>query len=70
VVIVIEEKPHEVFKRKGDDLYCEKQVDLLTALAGGQFFLEALDEKALQVTILPGEIIKPGARRCGIVIRS
>lgn len=61
MIIVVEEKPHAFYKRKGDDLYCEKSIDLLTALAGGHFYLEALDEKALEVTILPGEIIKPGA---------
>lgn len=60
VVIVIEEKPHEIFKRKGDDLYAEVSIDLLTALAGGQFALQHLDERALIVTIHPGDVIKPG----------
>ncbi|OCF71658.1 chaperone regulator [Kwoniella mangroviensis CBS 8886] len=61
VVIVIEEKPHQRFQRKGDDLYCEAEIDLLTALGGGEFAIEHLDERALHVTIVPGEIIKPGA---------
>ncbi|CAD6567196.1 MAG: Type I HSP40 co-chaperone [Cyphobasidiales sp. Tagirdzhanova-0007] len=61
VVIAVEEKPHERFKRKGDDLYMEVTIDLLTALAGGRFFVEHLDDRALQVNIMPGEIIKPGA---------
>jgi DnaJ family protein A protein 2 len=61
VVIVIEEKPHEVFKRKGDDLYAEVSIDLLTALAGGQFTIPHLDERALLVTIAPGDVIKPGS---------
>lgn len=60
VVIVIEEKPHDLFKRKGDDLYCEVTIDLLTALAGGQFTIPHLDDRALLVTILPGDVIKPG----------
>ena len=60
VVIVIEEKPHELFKRKGDDLFCEVEIDLLTALAGGSFTIMHLDERALHVTIPPGEVIKPG----------
>jgi len=60
VVIVVEEKPHDRFKRKGDDLFIEVSVDLLSALAGGSFPIPHLDDKVLKVTILPGEIIKPG----------
>lgn len=61
VVIVVDEKPHEFFKRKGDDLFCDCKVDLLTALAGGSFNIPSLEEdKHLKVTILPGEVIKPG----------
>jgi len=61
VVIVVDEKPHERFKRKGDDLFAEVSVDLLTALAGGSFPVLHVDDKLLKVTILPGEIIKPGS---------
>jgi len=62
VVIVVDEKPHEFFKRKGDDLFCDCSVDLLTALAGGSFNIPSLEEdKHLKVTILPGEVIKPGS---------
>jgi DnaJ family protein A protein 2 len=60
VVIVIEEKPHETFQRKGDNLFCEIEIDLLTALGGGEFSILHLDERAIHVTIKPGEVIKPG----------
>jgi len=60
IIIIIEEKEHPRFKRKGDDLYIDQQIDLLTALAGGQFALQHLDDRQLLVTILPGEVIKPG----------
>ncbi|KAF8246002.1 DnaJ-domain-containing protein [Wilcoxina mikolae CBS 423.85] len=60
VVFVIEQKPHPRFERKGDDLYYKAEVDLLTALAGGSLVIEHLDERFLQVTILPGEVISPG----------
>lgn len=60
VIIVIEEKNHERFQRKGDDLFTEVDIDLLTALAGGEFVIPHLDDHALHVTIVPGEIIKPG----------
>ena len=71
VVIVVEEKPHAKFQRKGDDLFCEAEIDLLTALGGGEFAIEHLDERALHVTIVPGEVIKPGGlhmRRLEIVL--
>ncbi|BGP24958.1 DnaJ family protein [Rhodotorula toruloides] len=61
VIIVIEEKPHDVFKRKGDDLFAEVEIDLLTALAGGAFSLPHLDERAVLVRVHPGEVIKPGS---------
>lgn len=64
VVIVIEEKPHERFKRQENNLWTEVEIDLLTALAGGQFAIKHLDERALVVTIVPGEIIKEGEARC------
>merc|ERR1712230_278661 len=61
VVIVVEEKPHERFRRKGDDLYMEMNIDLLTVLAGGHFAVKHLDDRYLMVNIAAGEIIKPGA---------
>lgn len=60
VVFVIEQKPHARFERKGDDLYYNAEIDLLTALAGGQIAIEHLDERWLTVSILPGEVISPG----------
>lgn len=60
VVIVIEEKPHDVFRRDGNDLFTEVEVDLLTALAGGQFSLMHLDDHALRVAIHPGDISNHG----------
>ena len=60
VVIVIDEKPNEVFKREGNDLFTDMEVDLLTALAGGYFSLMHLDDHALRVAIHPGEISKHG----------
>ncbi|PCH38778.1 hypothetical protein WOLCODRAFT_23551 [Wolfiporia cocos MD-104 SS10] len=58
VVIVIEEKPHERFRRQDNDLVIDQEIDLLTALAGGQFAIKHLDDRALIVKISPGEVIK------------
>nr|CAG8598732.1 15848_t:CDS:2 [Entrophospora candida] len=60
VVIILEEKPHDRFTRRGDDLFYTAKIELLTALAGGQFTIKHLDERFLLVTIHPGEVVKPG----------
>ena len=59
VIIAIEQKPHEYFQRRGNDLVMEQEIDLLTALGGGEFTVVHLDERAIKVTIKPGEVIKP-----------
>ena len=56
----IEQKPHSRFQRKDDDLFYQAEIDLLTALAGGQVHIEHLDDRWLTVTIEPGEVISPG----------
>jgi len=61
VVFEIEQKPHARFQRKDDDLFYHAEIDLLTALAGGQIYIEHLDERWLTVNIFPGEPITPGA---------
>ncbi|ETW85583.1 hypothetical protein HETIRDRAFT_407567 [Heterobasidion irregulare TC 32-1] len=61
VIIVIEEKPHDRFKRQDNDLIYETEVDLLTALGGGKFAVKHLDDRALIVNITPGEVLKHDA---------
>lgn len=56
----IEQKPHARFQRKGDDLFYHAEIDLLTALAGGQIYIEHLDDRWLTVNIFPGDPITPG----------
>ncbi|KAH0252946.1 chaperone protein dnaJ, partial [Aureobasidium melanogenum] len=56
----IEQKPHPRFQRKGDDLFYQAEIDLLTALAGGAIYIEHLDDRWLTVEIKPGEVISPG----------
>ena len=55
----IEEKPHPRFQRKRDDLFYEAEVPLVTALAGGEFQIEHLDNRWLNITIHPGDVIEP-----------
>jgi len=63
VVIVVEEKPHDRFRREGDNLWYEGEIDLLTALGGGSFAIQHLDERALTVHLVPGEVIKHGSMK-------
>ncbi|KAJ5678416.1 Mitochondrial protein import protein mas5 [Penicillium maclennaniae] len=65
VVFEIEQKPHPRFQRKGDDLFYQAEIDLLTALAGGSIHIEHLDERWLTVNIAAGEVIVPGHPRPG-----
>jgi DnaJ family protein A protein 2 len=60
VVIVIEEKPHERFKRNDNNLVTDVEIDLLMALGGGQFSIKHLDDRVLVVTIPPGDVVKQG----------
>lgn len=56
----IEQKPHSRFQRKEDDLFFQTDIDLLTALAGGEVHIEHLDDRWLTVRMEPGEVISPG----------
>ncbi|CAG8736026.1 8707_t:CDS:2, partial [Acaulospora morrowiae] len=51
VVIYLEEKQHDRFIRKGDDLVYTAKIDLVTSLAGGIFHIEHLDNRVLEVKI-------------------
>ncbi|CAI4050111.1 hypothetical protein SKDZ_14G2580 [Saccharomyces kudriavzevii ZP591] len=63
VVFLVSERPHKSFKRDGDDLVYEAEIDLLTAIAGGEFALEHVSGDWLKVGIVPGEVIAPGMRK-------
>ncbi|KAL9060443.1 MAG: hypothetical protein Q9162_000616 [Coniocarpon cinnabarinum] len=61
VIFEIEQKPHPRFQRKDDDLFYRAEIDIITALAGGKLYIEHLDERWVEVDILAGEVIHPGA---------
>jgi DnaJ-class molecular chaperone len=60
VNIILEEKPNSKFTRKNDDLIYKAEIDLITALSGGTFSINHMDQRILLVNIIPGEVIKPG----------
>jgi DnaJ homolog subfamily A member 2 len=59
VVIVVNEQPHKLYKRKGADLLIEKEITLLESLTGVDFALEYLDGSKFRVQSTPGQVIKP-----------
>jgi DnaJ family protein A protein 2 len=59
VVFVVQEEPHPIFTRKGEDLYIRKSITLLEALTGFQMVVTHLDGRKLIIKNKPGEIIKP-----------
>jgi len=56
---VIQEKDHEIFKRKGADLLITKTLSLNQALTGFEWTLTHLDGRILHIKSRPGEIIQP-----------
>ena len=59
VIIVVNEQPHKLFKRKGADLLIEKEISLLEALTGVDFVVDHLDGSKFRVKSVPGQVIKP-----------
>jgi DnaJ family protein A protein 2 len=64
VYVRVQIPPHPVFKRKGADLYIEKEVTLLEALYGINFEITQLDGRPLRVATAPGEVITPNVVKC------
>jgi len=51
--VVIHLKQHDIFERRGDDIYCKVPISFLTACIGGKVKVPTLDGKA-EINILPG----------------
>lgn len=58
VVIVVQEKEHEVFKRKGADLVVQIDLQLSEALCGFTKTITHLDNRVLKIDSAPGKVIK------------
>lgn len=62
VIFVVKVKEHALFKRKGADLYIEKDIRLVEALCGFSMELTHLDGRKLLIETTPGDIVKPMAK--------
>lgn len=58
LIFVIDEKPHGVYRRDGNDLMVDQEITLLEALAGKNLELTTLDGRNLIIPVT--DIIKPG----------
>ena len=62
IIVVLDEKEHETFKRMQTlDLLMHMELTLTEALCGFQKVIETLDKRKLIITAIPGEVIKHGA---------
>lgn len=64
VIVVLEQKEHEVFKRIGADLITTRHISLREALCGVSFTIKALDDRVMLIQNTPGEVIKPDSWKC------
>ena len=60
VIIILQQKEHELFTREGNDLFCSYNLSLTEALCGFQFTLKHLDGRDLLIKSPPGVVINPG----------
>lgn len=60
VIIVLQQKTHDIFQRVEDDLIMNREITLTEALCGFQFVVKHLDGRELLVKQNPGEVVKPG----------
>ncbi|KAA0721894.1 DnaJ -like protein subfamily A member 1 [Triplophysa tibetana] len=64
IIIVLDQKEHPVFTRKGKDLIVSMELQLVESLCGFQKPLKTLDNRILLITSHPGDLIKPGDKKC------
>ncbi|EAN77655.1 chaperone protein DNAj, putative [Trypanosoma equiperdum] len=61
VLIILAEKPHDVFRRVGDHLIMNYRITLQEALCGFELPVQHLDKRMLLIKIPAGQVIDPEA---------
>jgi len=64
IIVVLQQKEHQTFKRDGDDLYMEQELTLHEALCGYELRINHLDGRILRVIGTPGQVVTPGDTKC------
>lgn len=54
LIVVIHQKPHQTFLRKGNDVLCEVPVSVYQAILGAEIKVPTLDGKKVKIAIPPG----------------
>jgi DnaJ homolog subfamily A member 2 len=60
----VQQKKHEVFTRKGNNLWLKHKITLKEALIGFSFHFKHLDGRVIKVESSENEIIRPGDIKC------
>ncbi|CAD7669963.1 unnamed protein product [Nyctereutes procyonoides] len=60
IIIVLDQKDHAVFTRRGEDLFMCMDIQLVEALCGFQKPISTLDNRTIVITSHPGQIVKHG----------
>ncbi|KAG0277275.1 hypothetical protein BGZ95_006201 [Linnemannia exigua] len=60
IEFVLEEKPHDTFTRRGDDLIVDLELTLLEALSGFSKTVKTLDGRTLPVSASSSRVVQPG----------
>jgi len=60
IIVTLQQKDHNLFKRDGGDLLMEHSLTLSEALCGFQFHITHLDGRVLRVKSVAGEVVTPG----------
>lgn len=60
VVIILDEKKHDTFRRSGNNLIMVMHISLVESLCGFQKVIRTLDDRDLVITAIPGEVTKHG----------
>lgn len=65
IIVVLDEKDHPTFKRLDtENLLIQMELTLTEALCGFTKVITTLDQRALVLSTIPGEVIKHGAVKC------
>ena len=64
VIVVLQQESHEMFSRKGHNLYLTHKLGVTEALCGMQFVVRQLDGRSLLLRNPPGNVIEPGMPPC------
>ncbi|XP_039880089.1 dnaJ homolog subfamily A member 1 isoform X1 [Simochromis diagramma] len=64
IIIVLDQRDHAQFTRKGEDLIMSMELQLVEALCGFKNPIQTLDNRTLLITSHPGELIRPGDTKC------